>query len=78
MLFLGTLCADGGINMYLENKGGTYLVRYQSKTGTYMLFALDGTLLQSTFKNTLYIDVLRHELMVRHNMIMERLASGQV
>lgn len=43
-----------------------------------MLFALDGTLLQSTFKNTLYIDILRHELMVRHDMIMERIASGQV
>lgn len=78
MLFLGTLHADGGINMYLENKGGTYLVRYQSKTGTYMLFALDGTLLQSTFKNTLYIDILRHELMARHDMVMERIASGQV
>lgn len=78
MLFLGTLYSDGGINMYLENKGGTYLVRYQSKTGTYMLFALDGTLLQSTFKNTLYIDILRYELMVRHDMVMERIVSGQV
>lgn len=74
MVFLGTLTVDGGIDMYLEYKDGTYLVLYKSRAyGSYMYFNLDGMILASTFKNKLYEEILYHELMLRMDYVKSKI-----
>lgn len=79
MLYIGMLAVDGGIDVFVENKGGTYLVLYKSRRReSYMYLALDGTLLASTFRNTLYNDLLVHEYLVRKDYILSKISESRV
>lgn len=76
MLYLGVLVSSGGIEMYLENKGGTYLIYYKSKLyDSYMYLALDGTILASTFRNALYNEILKQEFLVRRDWVLSKIDS---